>query len=306
MRLLKAPPHTMLHSESGPTSDRQFAILVRGLSRAISNGLYLMDDSFRQQVATFEHRLSHLLRDGFDLQRALSAEPGAPDLEVMRAWQRECAATISQLSGGSKQHWLSRAYSEAFLLKAPDSSGAAQVTAGEAEAGTIVERIIVVLRQAQASLAEMRQSGIPNTEAPPARRFGFVHDPNLRPRLEQAFVDAQAAFDRGAYDLAVVTWASVLEAMLTDALEHHIAAHGGASGVDRVVTDWTFDARIGAAEQARLISLGCARLPAVARRYRELLDADGELRGEVPATERDAKVTGQVLRLIMRDLAPGR
>jgi len=76
--------------------------------------------------------------------------------------------------------------------------------------------------------------------------------------------------------------------------------------VDRVVSDWTFDARIGAAEQARLISLGCARLPAVARRYRELLDADGELRGEVPATERDAKVTGQVLRLIMRDLAPGR
>jgi hypothetical protein len=304
MRLLKVPLHTVLHFESGPTSDRQSAILARGLSRAISNGLYLMDDSFRQQIATFEHRLSHLLRDGFDLQRTLSAEP--PDLEVMRAWQRECAATISQLSGGSKQHWLSRAYSDAFLLKAPDSPAAAQVTAGEAGVGTIVERIIGVLRQAQASLAEMRQSGIPNTEAPPARRFAFVHDASLRPRLEQAFVDAQAALDRGAYDLAVVTWASILEAMLTDALEHHIAAHGGASGVDRVVSDWTFDARIGAAEQARLISLGCARLPGVARQYRELLDADGELRGEVPATERDAKVTGQVLRLIMRDLAPGR
>jgi hypothetical protein len=263
-----------------------------------------MDDGFRQQIATFEHRLSHLLRDGFDLQRTLSAAPGASDLDAMRAWQRECAATISQLSGGSKQHWLSRAYSEAFLLKEPDS--ATPVIDGEAGVGTIVERIIGVLRQAQASLAEMRQSGIPNTDAPPARRFAFVHDPNLRPRLEQAFVDAQAALDRGAYDLAVVTWASVLEAMVTDALEHHIAAHGGASGVDRVVSDWTFDARIGAAEQARLISLGCARLPAIARRYRELLDADGELRAEVPATERDARVTGQVLRLIMRDLAPGR
>ena len=155
------------------------------------------------------------------------------------------------------------------------------MTAGEAGVGTIVERIIGVLRQAQASLAEMRQSGIPNTDAPPARRFAFVHDPNLRPRLEQAFVDAQAALDRGAYDLAVVTSASILEAILTDALEHHIAAHGGASGVERVVSDWTFDARIGAAEQARLISLGCARLPAVARQYRELLDADGELRVEV-------------------------
>jgi hypothetical protein len=262
-----------------------------------------MDDGFRQQIATFEHRLSHLLRDGFDLHRTLSAEPGASDLDAMRAWQRECAATISQLSGGSKQHWLSRAYSEAFLLKEPDSPTPVIDGAG---VGTIVERIIGVLRQAQASLAEMRQSGIPNTDAPPARRFAFVHDPNLRPRLEQAFVDAQAALDRGAYDLAVVTWASVLEAMVTDALEHHIAAHGGASGVDRVVSDWTFDARIGAAEQARLISLGCARLPAIARRYRELLDADGELRAEVPATERDARVTGQVLRLIMRDLAPGR
>jgi hypothetical protein len=265
-----------------------------------------MDEGFRQQIATFEHRLSHLLRDGFDLQRTLSAEPGAPDLDAMRTWQRECAATISQLSGGSKQHWLSRAYSEAFLLKVPDPSAVAQVTAGEAGVGTIVERIIGVLRQAQASLADMRQSGIANTDAPPARRFAFVHDPNLRPRLEQAFVDAQAALERGAYDLAVVTSASILEAILTDALEHHIAGHGGASGVERVISDWTFAARIGAAEQARLISLGCARLPAVARQYRELLDADGELRGEVAATEREARITGQVLRLIMRDLAPGR
>ena len=128
-----------------------------------------MDDSFRQQIATFEHRLSHLLRDGFDLQRTLPVEPGAPELEAMRAWQRECAATISQLSGGSKQHWLSRAYSEAFLLTVPDSSASAQVTAGEAGVGTIVEGIIGVLRQAQSSLAEMRQSGVPNTDAPPAR-----------------------------------------------------------------------------------------------------------------------------------------
>lgn len=265
-----------------------------------------MDEDLRQQLATFEHRLSHLLRDGFELQRTLNAEPAAADPDLMRAWQRECAATISQLSGGSKQHWLSRAYSEAFLLTGSGPSGPPWATAGEAGLATIVERIIGVLRQAQASLAEMRQSGVANSDAPPARRFTFVHDPDLRPRLEQAFVDAQAAFDRGAYDLAVVTWASVLEAILTDALEHHITAHGGASGGYRVVSDWSFDTRIGAAEQARLISLGCARLPAVARRYRELLDADGELRGQIPAGERDAKVTGQVLRLIMRDLAPGR
>ena len=47
----------------------------------------LMDEGFRQQIATFEHRLSHLLRDGFDLQRTLSVEPGAPELDAMRTWQ---------------------------------------------------------------------------------------------------------------------------------------------------------------------------------------------------------------------------
>jgi len=264
-----------------------------------------MDDGFRLQVGTYQHRLEHLLRDGLDIYRSLEAGPDRPaDLEAMRAWQRECAATISQLSGGSKQHWLSRAYSEAFLLALPGSGGSPQTAAAEAAVITIVERIMAVLRQAQASLSEMQESGIPNETAPAPGRFTFVHDAGLRPRLEQAFLDGKAAFDRGAYGLAVVTCASILEAILTDALEHHMAVPG--QPVDRLVADWSFDARITAAEQSVLISHGCARLPAVARQYRELLDASGELRADVPATEREAKVTGQVLRLIMRDLAPGR
>jgi len=264
-----------------------------------------MDDGFLLQIGMFQHRLEHLLRDGRDIQLSLESGPNRPaDLEAMREWQRECAATISQLSGGSKQHWLSQAYSEAFLLTLPGSPGAPPTAVAEAAVITVVERILAVLRQAQASLSEMESRGHSDEAAPAPRRFTFVHDADLRPRLEQAFLDGQAAFDRGACGLAVVTWASILEAVLTDALEHHMAAPG--RPVDRFVADWSFDARITAAEQAGLISRGCARLPAVARQYRELLDASGELREGVPATEREAKITSQVLRLIMRDLAPGR
>jgi hypothetical protein len=131
-----------------------------------------------------------------------------------------------------------------------------------------------------------------------------VHDPDLRPRLEQALLDAQAAFDRAAFGLALVTWASILEAILTDALTH--AAQGTAVALDEPLAAWPFEARIAAAEQARIISGGCARLPPLARAYREWLDAHGELRPDIPATEAAARRTSQVLRLIMRDLSPGR
>jgi hypothetical protein len=61
----------------------------------------------------------------------------------------------------------------------------------------------------------------------------------------------------------------------------------------------SFDDRIAAAEAAGLIRGGCARLPAAARAYRDSRPA--------PAiSERDAKVARQVLRVVMRDLDPGR
>ena len=72
------------------------------------------------------------------------------------------------------------------------------------------------------------------------------------------------------------------------------------------VEDWSFDDRITAAERKGLIHRGCARLPPVARRYRDLTDADGQLRPDAAVSERDARVAGQVLRVVMRDLDPGR
>ena len=70
------------------------------------------------------------------------------------------------------------------------------------------------------------------------------------------------------------------------------------------IAAWSFDERIAVAEKARIIRGGCARLPEIARRYREITDADGN--PQLTITERDAKRTMQVLHVVMKDLDPGR
>jgi hypothetical protein len=49
---------------------------------------------------------------------------------------------------------------------------------------------------------------------------------------------------------------------------------------------------------------GCARLPEIARRYREITDSGGNL--QLTVSEQDALRTRQVLHVVMRDLDPGR
>src|SRR6185295_5883781 len=58
------------------------------------------------------------------------------DRADVRIWQTDCAAAINELSGGSKAHWLSRAYSSALLVRS--TNGEAVV---EADAGEIVRRV---------------------------------------------------------------------------------------------------------------------------------------------------------------------
>jgi hypothetical protein len=58
------------------------------------------------------------------------------------------------------------------------------------------------------------------------------------------------------------------------------------------------------AEKAGLIRGGCARLPTIARTYRDQVDAESGSKATV--SERDARQAGQVLHVIMRDLDPGR
>jgi hypothetical protein len=270
-----------------------------------------MDESLRHQRDTALRELEALIERGCQI-RAVGS------VDATRAWQRECAAAVNQLSGGSKAHWLSRAYSEAFLVRSADGG-----VIVEAEASEIVDRILDVLAQGAASLSQMDAVAAASTSAPPRpRRFEFVHNAELRPVLERAFDDSRAAFERGEFALALVLSCSVIETLLTDALDAAAnTAHdrsGGPSGPSPVgdrrgaprgggpLGPPSFEERIAEAEKAGIIRGGCARLPAVARAYRDLTDEAGELRAGVHVTEREARLAGQVLRVVMRDLDPGR
>jgi hypothetical protein len=214
---------------------------------------------------------------------------GTTVLADVRIWQRDCAAAINQLSGGSKAHWLSRAYSSAFLMRGSDGGVIVEASTSE-----IVYRILGVLAQARASLASVENvTAIPDTTSH-GRRFEFVHNAQLRPILAEAFGDGTRALESGDVSAAFVASCSILEAVITDALEK--------KGLK--VSDWSFAARIEAAQREGLIGRGCARLPPAARNYRELAASDGTLPSDI--SERDARVVRQVLLVVLRDLDPGR
>ena len=261
-----------------------------------------MDEQLRHQRDTSLGQLDALIERGRQIRNARS-------VDAARAWQQECAAAINQLSGGSKAHWLARAYSGAFLVRAPDGG-----VVVEADSTVIVDRILEVLAQGATSLSRMDDVEAASTGAAPRpRRFDFVHDAALRPVLEQAFDDSRHALERGQYGQALILSCGVIEAIITDALQFAIrnpqsqsAVRNPQSGMTQRVEDLSFEARIGAAERERLIRRGCARLPPVARNYRDLTDADGELRSGPAVSEREARVTTQVLHVVMRDLDPGR
>ena len=301
-----------------------------------------MDETLRHQRDTSLGQLEALIRRGREIKDTRS-------VDATRAWQRDCAAAINQLSGGSKAHWLARAYSTAFLVRS--THGGVVV---EASATEIVDRILDVLAQGATSLAQMDDvaEGSGGPEGPPLRsgaaprprQFEFVHNAELRPVLERAFADSRDAFERGEFGLALILSCGIIDAVLTDALDArrggpsasaNVGSRGdptnqrllggpplrsapadrrsaqregwsGPPGPESRMADWSFEMRIAAAERAGLIRGGCARLPPVARQYRDLTDADGELRADAPVSEREARLAGQVLRVVMRDLDPGR
>jgi len=225
-----------------------------------------------------------------DLIRRGRQIKGSPTLDVIRPWQRDCAAAINQLSGGSKAHWLARAYSTAFLVRATDGGVVVEASASE-----IVDRILDVLAQAKSSLSSVEGLAPQTPPAPTLRRFEFVHSAQLRPILAEAFAEGSRALDEGDFQAAFNTLCGILETIVTDELEH--------KGL--TVSDWPFAARLEEARRAGLIGGGCARLPAAARRYRELAEDPGQA-GEAAISERDARVVRQVLLVVMRDLDPGR
>jgi hypothetical protein len=264
-----------------------------------------MDESLRTQIETYLSHLDGLIRRGHQLRDTLAADPtDTAAITATRRWQEECGVTINQLSGGSKAHWLARAFSEAFLMRSPDGSAAQGAAPAE-----IVQQLLSVLGQAVASLARSNDGAIvsASSQAPAPHRFDFVHNPEIRPVLEQAYADSRSALDQGDFDLALVTSCGILESIVTDALEYKgLTALMETGAPPEKISEWSFDTRLTVAEQAGLIRSGCARLPTVARTYRDRMNPEGETVQQGTISEGDARRTGQVLHVIMRDLDPGR
>lgn len=256
-------------------------------------------------IDSYRHRLDHLAADGRQLRAALMESPGDNgNLAALRTWQAECATTVSQLSGGIKIHWLSRAFSEALLVR-----GAA---GGSADVVVIIDRVLGVMASARQSLAEASEpspspAGAAASPQPVARpRFAFIENATLRSGLEQAYRNGQEWLAKGECSLALGTLSAILETVITDALERRgLAELAAFSAPPGPIVTWPFAARIAVAEKAGLISQGCARLPALAREYRTPSDGGGDAAAG-PVSARDAKLTSDVLHVILRDLAPGR
>ena len=260
-----------------------------------------MDESLQSQIKTYLSHLDGLIRRGLPLRDTLATDPSnEPAIAATRVWQEDCGVTINQLSGGSKAHWLARSFSQAFLMRS--ANGHAVEGAAPAE---IVKRLLDVLEQAIASLSGTDDGPIisASSTAPPPHRFDFVHNLELRPVVEQAYTDSRLALEQGDYGSALLTTCGILEAIVTDALEHKgpvaLASSGAPAGK---IADWSFDTRLTVAEKAGVIRSGCARLPDVGRRYRD----HGEHDSKAEVSEHDARRAGQVLHVVMRDLDPGR
>ncbi len=265
-----------------------------------------MDESLRAQIDTYLSHLAGLIRRGRQLHDTLATDPSSKSaLLATRAWQEDCGVTVNQLSGGSKAHWLARSFSEAFLMRSKSGIAVESVAPEE-----IVNRLVHVLEQAIGSLSQMGGDlaiSASSQAAPAPRRFDFVHNSQLRPVLEQAYVDSRRDFEELHYGVALRTTCGILEAIVTDALEHKgFSALAAAGTPEGKIADWPFETRLAVAEREGLIHGGCARLPAVARRYRDLNVAGSDPSTEVAVSERDARLAGQVLHVVMRDLDPGR
>lgn len=258
----------------------------------------MAEETLRTQIQTHLSRLRELIARGREVRELAASNPAsAATIAANRMWQQDCGAAIYQLSGGSKAHWLARAFSEAFLMRSADG----QAMEG-ADPEELVERLLGVLEQGVASLSTMSEQSLQSASTSPApRRFDFVHNLELRPIVEQAYAESGLFLEQGDYDGALRASCSILEAIVTDALEHKgVNTLANENARPGKISDWPFETRLAVAESAGLIRGGWARLTPAARSYRDTAQEAGMI------TERDARTAGQVLNVVMRDLNPGR
>jgi hypothetical protein len=264
--------------------------------------MQFMDESLRAQIDSNLSHLDGLIRRGRRLRGELDRDPSDKSaLVANRAWQQDIGVAINQLSGGSKAHWLARAFSEAFLMRA--ASGQVIETVAPTE---IVERLIGVLEQAIASLTQMSdgQTVPAPAEGPAPHRFDFVRNAELRPVLEEAYMEGRKTLEQNSYDIALRIFCGILETIVTDALEHaEFSALADIAMPTEKISSWSFGERLAVAEKAGIIRGGCARLTPAARKYRDGDDGPGL---GATITELDARRATQVLHVVMKDLDPGR
>lgn len=260
-----------------------------------------MAETLQAQIEAYQARLGSLIRRGQELRGILASDPShAFSVTALRVWQQDCGTIVNELSGGSKAHWLARSFSQALLFRSETGHAVDEIPPGQ-----IVQRLLGVLEQAKASLSTtdaVSLSSGSNEQTTP-RRFDFVHNPELRPILEQSYNNSRVALERQKYDEALRTSSGILEAIVTDALEHKGINALAASGAPaEKISEWSFETRLTVAERTGLIRGGWIRLPSIAFSYRNPSE------GEAPASisEQDARRTSQVLHVIMRDLDPGR
>src|ERR1700752_4523787 len=132
--------------------------------RREQRGYAFMDKDLQAPLEIYLSRLEGLTQRGRKLLNMLGNDPsGASTGADIRIWQNECGIVIHELSGGSKAHWLSRAFSEAFLLRS--SGGQAVEGASPKE---IVRRLLSGLEPAVAPLSQNNEGAtIPAWTQPP-------------------------------------------------------------------------------------------------------------------------------------------
>src|SRR5260370_19471411 len=220
-----------------------------------------MGESLQAQIETYLSHLDGLIRRGRQVRDALAGNPAnGSSTAATRVWQEDCGVTINHWPGGSKAHGLARAFSEAFLMR----SAAGHAVEGAAPEA-IVQRLLDFVGQAVASLSQMDdgQAISASSETAPPRRFEFVHNPELRPIVEQAYTDNRRALVQGDYNLALRTSCGILEAIVTDALEQKwLSALIASSAPAGKIAEWPFKTRLAAAETTGLIRAGWASSPA--------------------------------------------
>ena len=125
--------------------------------------------------------------------------------------------------------------------------------------------------------------------------------------VESRYTDSRRALEQKEYHLALLTSCGILEAIVTDALEHRglsslVESGAPAEKIGLVVSEHASPRRGEGGIDSQRVRPPAGHRPSLSRSY---VGNDG-IGVKTEVTERDARTAGQVLHVVMRDLDPGR